>query len=69
MTLRFSPRTLCQIDGLMPCKKRKQQVELARAAVEKLRDATREGRVIEFRQRDPLVMAIHDALDLVNVDA
>jgi hypothetical protein len=28
-----------------------------------LRDAAREGRVIHFRQRDDLVMAIHEALD------
>ncbi len=38
-------------------------VEKARAATTELRDAAREGRVIEFRQRDPLVMAIHRALD------
>lgn len=40
-------------------------IEQARAAVTELRDAAREGRVIDFRKRDPLVMAIHRALDLV----
>jgi hypothetical protein len=38
-------------------------VERAKAATDELRDAAREGRVIGFRQRDPLVMAIHAALD------
>jgi hypothetical protein len=37
----------------------------ARAAVSTLRDAVREGRVIEFRERDELVIAIHRALDHV----
>jgi hypothetical protein len=37
----------------------------AREATTQLRDAARQGRVIDFRQRDALVMAIHDALDLV----
>jgi hypothetical protein len=35
----------------------------AREAVTELRDAARVGRIIEFRQRDPLVIAIHRALD------
>jgi hypothetical protein len=35
----------------------------ARTATGTLRDAAREGREIGFRQRDPLVMAIHQALD------
>ena len=34
----------------------------ARKATGKLRDAARTGTVIEFRQRDPLVIAIHKAL-------
>jgi hypothetical protein len=38
-------------------------VERAREAVGVFRDATREGRLIGFRQRDPLIAAIHDALD------
>ncbi len=38
-------------------------IEKARAATTTLRDASRLGTIIEFRQRDPLVMAIHDALD------
>ena len=37
--------------------------EQAREATAELRDATREGRTIHFRKRDPLVLAIHDALD------
>jgi hypothetical protein len=35
----------------------------ARRAVDALRDATRSGLRLDFRQRDPLVMAIHHALD------
>lgn len=35
----------------------------ARVATDVLRDAVREGRVLDFRQRDPLVLAIHNALD------
>lgn len=38
-------------------------LERAREATGTLRDAAREGRVIDFHQRDPLVMAIHKALD------
>src|SRR6185369_13128783 len=38
-------------------------IERARAATGELRDAAREGRVIDFRKRDPLVAAIHDAFD------
>lgn len=38
-------------------------LERAREATGTFRDAAREGRVIEFRQRDPLVIAIHRALD------
>jgi hypothetical protein len=38
-------------------------LERAREATGTLRDAAREGRVIDFRQRDPLVMAIHRAFD------
>lgn len=41
----------------------------AREAVTTLRDAAREGRVIDFRQRDPLVMAIHRALDELETSA
>jgi len=39
------------------------QLEKARDAVTQLRDAVRVGQIIEFRQRDPLVLAIHRALD------
>lgn len=35
----------------------------ARAATDELRDAARLGRFIEFRQRDPLVLVIHQAFD------
>lgn len=38
-------------------------IEHARAATSELRDAAREGRVIDFRRRDPLVLAIHAAID------
>ena len=38
-------------------------VERARAATGVLRDAVRVGRVVEFRDRDPLVLDIHRALD------
>jgi hypothetical protein len=38
-------------------------IDRARRATDQLRDAAREGRVIHFRQRDDLVMAIHEALD------
>jgi hypothetical protein len=38
-------------------------IEAARQATTELRDAARTGRIIEFRQRDPLVAVIHDALD------
>lgn len=38
-------------------------LDRARTATSTLRDAAREGRVIDFRQRDPLVMDIHNALD------
>lgn len=38
-------------------------IEKAREATSALRDAVREGRRIDFRQRDELVMAIHHALD------
>jgi hypothetical protein len=41
-------------------------VARAREAVATFRDAAREGREIGFRQRDPLVVAIHRALDLVD---
>jgi len=44
--------------------KHEEIISRARAAVSELRDATREGRILDFRQRDPLVMAIHRALDL-----
>lgn len=40
-------------------------IDRARQATTALRDAAREGRVIEFRQRDELVIAIHKALDLL----
>ena len=40
-------------------------VTRAREATSQLRDAAREGRIIEFRQRDELVLAIHRALDQV----
>lgn len=39
---------------------------IARKATDALRDAAREGRVIDYRQRDPLVMAIHNALDALS---
>ena len=42
----------------------KKIIEDARRAVTELRDAAREGRIIEFWQRDPLVMAIHKAIDI-----
>ncbi len=35
----------------------------ARAATDQLRDAAREGRMLHFHQRDPLVMDIHRAFD------
>lgn len=38
-------------------------IERAKLATNELRDAAREGRVIHFRQRDELVMAIHNALN------
>jgi len=38
-------------------------IDNARNATSELRDAAREGREIGFRKRDPLVMAIHNALD------
>ena len=38
-------------------------LEKATAATNELRDAARQGRVIEFRQRDPLVLDIHAAFD------
>ncbi len=38
-------------------------IERAREAVGRLRDAARTGCVMDFRQRDPLVMTIHEALD------
>jgi len=40
-----------------------QQIEAARQAVTELRDAARLGRVIEFRQRDPLVWVLHRVID------
>ena len=40
-------------------------VQKARDATTALRDAAREGRVMDFRERDPLVMAIHSALDAI----
>lgn len=43
---------------------RLQLIERARKATSELRDAAREGRVIDFRKRDPLVLDIHHALDL-----
>ncbi len=36
----------------------------ARAATSTLRDAAREGRVLDHFTRDPLVVTIHNALDL-----
>jgi hypothetical protein len=42
-------------------------VKAARRAADVFRDAVREGRRIDFRERDPLVMAIHKALDTVAV--
>jgi hypothetical protein len=38
-------------------------VSRAREATTELRDAAREGRIIDYRKRDPLVLAIHRALD------
>ncbi len=38
-------------------------IEKARAATTELRDAARTGTVIGYLKRDPLVMAIHNALD------
>lgn len=43
----------------------KLKVERARDAVCLLRDSARTGGPLGFRERDPLVVAIHDALDLV----
>lgn len=40
-------------------------VEKAREATELLRDSARTGKALGFRERDPLVMAIHNALDCV----
>lgn len=40
-------------------------VARARAAVSTLRDAVRLGHRIDFRERDPLVLSIHAALDLL----
>lgn len=50
--------------GRLPTLDAAEVVDRARHAVGKLRDAVREGRRIDFRQRDPLVLAIHAALDL-----
>jgi len=36
-----------------------------RRAIDTLRDATREGRIINVRQRDPLVLDLHAVLDAV----
>lgn len=36
----------------------------AREATSTLRDAAREGRIIDFRKRDPLVAVIHEVIDL-----
>lgn len=41
----------------------KDEIELARQATHRLRDAARTGQIIEFRERDPLVMAIHKVID------
>ena len=38
-------------------------IEQARRAIGEFRDATREGRVIGFRQRDELVCLLHGAID------
>lgn len=38
--------------------------ETARYATNELRDAARDGRTILAHQRDPLVLAIHDAIDV-----
>ena len=40
-----------------------EDIARAREAVCELRDAAREGRVIDFRKRDPLVLAIHAIID------
>lgn len=39
------------------------ELKRARNAVDELRDAARLGRVIDFRERDPLVLAIHRVID------
>jgi len=41
----------------------KVNIEQARLAITTFRDAAREGREINFRQRDPLVAMLHAALD------
>lgn len=40
-----------------------ERIEAARECIAKLRDSARTGVVIEFRQRDPLVLELHRALD------
>ena len=35
----------------------------ARRAIDTFRDATREGRILDFRQRDPLVVVLHAVVD------
>lgn len=42
----------------------KSLIERARSATTELRDAARDGHVIDYRRRDALVMAIHDVIDL-----
>jgi hypothetical protein len=44
----------------------REKIAAAREATGQLRDAARVGRVIHFRERDELVMAIHSALDALD---
>lgn len=53
----------------LPPLTRAQMIEQAREATGTLRDAVRAGRVIDFRERDPLIVAIHRALDLAALTA
>lgn len=60
----------CGLDALLKAHRdaiaqQTQVVKFAREATAKLRDATREGIALNHFTRDPLVMAIHAALDFV----
>ena len=43
-------------------------IKEARESVNKLRDSTRVGRIVNFRERDELVIKIHKAIDLLEKD-